>query len=166
VAHRREELRAADADRQYVADRLRDGLNEGRLDLGEYDDRLQQTYAARTYGDLDKVLADLPTVVPPDRAGVARSGWPPASQPGAPGVRPPVPPWLIAIWGTWLTTSVICFVIWALTGAHDYPWPIWVAGPWGALLLLRTLAALVSGDPASYAQSLQSRNRYRRRDRR
>ena len=42
----RDEMRAGDADRQAVADRLKTALDEGRLDLNEYDERLQKTYAA------------------------------------------------------------------------------------------------------------------------
>lgn len=56
--------RAGDADRQKVADRLRAALDEGRLDLGEYDERLQHTYAAKTYAELDVLLADIPGAAP------------------------------------------------------------------------------------------------------
>ena len=42
---------------------------------------------------------------------------------------------------------VVCTVIYLLTDLGGYFWPIWVAGPWGALLLLSTFGALVSGDP-------------------
>ncbi len=156
-------MRAADSDRQYVADRLRDALNEGRLDLGEYDERLQQTYAARTYGELDKLLGDLPTVVPPERAQLARTE--PVTPVGAPARTPGrMPPWLWAIWGGWVTVTLICVVIWALTGA-GYPWPVWVAGPWGAVLLARTIGAVASGDPHGYAKDHRERERQRRQER-
>ena len=153
-------MRAADADRQFVADRLKDALDEGRLDLGEYDERLQQAYAARTYGELDKLLNDLPTVRPAERSQVARTDPMPAA------ARSSGHPWLVAIWSGWLTTTLICFVIWTLTGAHGFPWPLWVAGPWGAILLARTLAAYASGDPAGHVQSEHVRDRDRHRDRR
>jgi hypothetical protein len=55
--------------------------------------------------------------------------------------------WLWAIWGSWLSAVVVCTVIYLLTDLGGYFWPIWVAGPWGALLLLSTFGALVSGDP-------------------
>jgi hypothetical protein len=42
------ELRAGDADRERVAERLRLALDEGRLNLHEYDERLQEAYAAKT----------------------------------------------------------------------------------------------------------------------
>ena len=63
----RDEMRAADADRQAVADHLKSALEEGRLDLHEYDERLQQAYAAKTYGDLKELLSDLPVDVPAQR---------------------------------------------------------------------------------------------------
>jgi hypothetical protein len=153
-------MRAADSDRQFVADRLKDALDEGRLDLGEYDERLQQAYAARTYGELDKLLNDLPTVRPAGRSQVARTD-PPAASARSSGHHP----WLVAIWSGWLTTTLVCFVIWALTGAQGFPWPLWVAGPWGAILLARTLAAFASGDPAGHVHAEGARDRERQRER-
>jgi hypothetical protein len=43
------ELRASDADREQVAEVLRDALAEGRLDMEEFEERLEATYKARTY---------------------------------------------------------------------------------------------------------------------
>jgi len=146
-------MRAADSDRQFVADRLRDALNEGRLDLGEYDDRLKEAYAARTYGELDKLLDDLPTVVPPERSQVATTA--PTGTPRPATGRRGMPPWLWATWGGWVTTSLICFVVWALTGM-GYPWPLWIAGPWGAVLLARTIGAFSSGDPEGHLAAATS----------
>lgn len=60
------ELRAADADRQAAAERLGGAVAEGRLDLDEYEERLQHAYAARTYGELDRLLADLPPTPAPE----------------------------------------------------------------------------------------------------
>src|SRR5262245_7487690 len=54
------QARAGDTDRQVVVDQVGIALREGRLDLAEYDERLRQAYAARTYGELDGLLADLP----------------------------------------------------------------------------------------------------------
>ncbi|GAA3335492.1 hypothetical protein GCM10020358_04030 [Amorphoplanes nipponensis] len=55
-----ETLRAADADRHKIADQLKSALDEGRLTLHEYDDRVRQAYAARTYAELLILVADLP----------------------------------------------------------------------------------------------------------
>jgi hypothetical protein len=52
--------RASDADRDRVADRLREHTGQGRLTLDEYAERVAAAYAAITRGDLDRLLADLP----------------------------------------------------------------------------------------------------------
>ena len=54
-------LRASDADREHVAERLRHAATEGRLLPDELDERLGATFAARTYGELDALVADLPS---------------------------------------------------------------------------------------------------------
>ncbi|GGN53577.1 hypothetical protein GCM10011579_011880 [Streptomyces albiflavescens] len=54
------ELRASDADRERVAEQLRDALAEGRLDMEEFEERLEATYKARTYGELTPITRDLP----------------------------------------------------------------------------------------------------------
>ncbi|MEU4479748.1 DUF1707 domain-containing protein [Micromonospora sp. NPDC023966] len=76
-------MRAADADREATAERLRVALEEGRLDLHEYDARLVRAYGAKTYADLDEVVADLPGPAPAQRAAVAPA--PPAPPPVAEG---------------------------------------------------------------------------------
>lgn len=53
-------LRAADADRESVARRLRDALRDGRLDVVEFDERTTAAYAARTLAELDELISDLP----------------------------------------------------------------------------------------------------------
>ncbi|MFD9329091.1 DUF1707 domain-containing protein [Streptomyces sp. NPDC060065] len=61
------ELRASDADREQVSEVLRDALAEGRLDMEEFEERLEATYKARTYGELAPITRDLPApgVTPP-----------------------------------------------------------------------------------------------------
>jgi uncharacterized protein DUF1707 len=53
-------LRASDADRDDVARRLRDAAGEGRLEPDELEERLDAALRARTYGDLQGLLVDLP----------------------------------------------------------------------------------------------------------
>ena len=53
-------LRASDEDRHRVAEVLRKAAGEGRIDLWELDERLEATYAAKTYADLVPLTADLP----------------------------------------------------------------------------------------------------------
>lgn len=54
-------LRAGDADRNRVAGILGTAYSEGRLSKDEYDVRLDSAMSARTFADLDRLLADLPT---------------------------------------------------------------------------------------------------------
>jgi hypothetical protein len=57
----RKTLRASDADREHVAERLRQAAAEGRLLAEELEQRLGETFKSRTYGELDAVVADLPS---------------------------------------------------------------------------------------------------------
>ncbi|WP_251093579.1 DUF1707 domain-containing protein [Streptomyces sp. Caat 7-52] len=59
------DLRASDADRERVAEVLRDALAEGRLDMDEFEERLESAYAARTYGELAPLTRDLPAAGAP-----------------------------------------------------------------------------------------------------
>ena len=56
----RDQLRAADADRDAIAEHLAASMSEGRLDADEYEQRLERAYAAKTYADLARLVADLP----------------------------------------------------------------------------------------------------------
>ncbi|GAA0284376.1 DUF1707 domain-containing protein [Streptomyces polychromogenes] len=66
-------MRASDADRERVVDRLRDAVAEGRLDMEEFEERLEAAYKSRTYAELEPLTRDLPA---PDAAPA-----PPASAP-------------------------------------------------------------------------------------
>ena len=54
------QLRISDQDRHHVAEVLREAAGEGRIDLDELDERLDATFAARTYADLVPITLDLP----------------------------------------------------------------------------------------------------------
>jgi hypothetical protein len=145
----REEMRAADSDRQAVADRLRTALDEGRLDLHEYDDRLQRTYVAKTYGDLEGLLADLPVPAPLDprqRAAehVSRR-------------------WLLHLWSGYVPAVAVTTAIWLISSIASeelvYFWPIWVAGPWGLILIWQTIGGLAAREPRKWQAKLDEAER-------
>jgi hypothetical protein len=72
-----EHIRASDADRDQVAERLREALAEGRLSPVEHEERLDTLYKAKTIGELAPIISDLPgpgTSVPYGFAGMERSG--------------------------------------------------------------------------------------------
>lgn len=140
-------MRASDADRERIAAILRDAHAEGRLTQDELMERLEATYAARTYQDLDQVILDLPNA----RSGgqVARlrpgpvSAPGPAAQPVRQKTRRAARVALNAGWWIWGTVVAINVVIWMLVsvaaGLQPF-WPIWVAGPWGVVMLAGELA--------------------------
>ena len=53
-------MRASTADRERAVDVLKAAFAEGRLDHGEYAERVGQVYASRTYAELARLTADLP----------------------------------------------------------------------------------------------------------
>ncbi|PWV44655.1 MULTISPECIES: DUF1707 SHOCT-like domain-containing protein [Nocardiopsis] len=55
-----EHIRASDADRDQVAERLREALAEGRLSPVEHEERLDTLYRAKTIGELSPIISDLP----------------------------------------------------------------------------------------------------------
>jgi hypothetical protein len=77
-------IRVGDADRDATATQLREHYAAGRLTLDELNERLEQTFTARTGTDLNAVMRDLPSL---DGAR-ARAGGPAADSPlGAPLLR-------------------------------------------------------------------------------
>ncbi|WP_228981781.1 DUF1707 domain-containing protein [Streptomyces sp. DH12] len=53
-------MRASDADRDRVADILAEALAQGRLDAEEHAERIDATYRAKTLGELEPLVGDLP----------------------------------------------------------------------------------------------------------
>ena len=144
-------LRAADADRAAVATVLGQHMSAGRLTVDEYDERLARTYAAKTYGELEELTADLPATVPAPRTestlpAVAETAHVPAHRGG----------WDADSWRSWATTAAIVITIWAATSLANweflYFWPIWVIGPWGAILLVQTLSGRRDDGPEKRRQ--------------
>jgi hypothetical protein len=123
-------IRASDADRDRVATLLREHHAAGRLTAQEFGERLDKAFQARTVGELDELLKDLPGIdlyrlpdaplIRQPRQAQARGGHGRSAA------------WRV-VWGSWFTVTLVCFVVWALSGG-GYVWPLWVAGPWGAVL--------------------------------
>ena len=126
----RDEMRAGDADRKAVADQLKTALDEGRLDLSEYDERLQKTYSAKTFGDLNGLLDDLPGTVPPEHSQVQAYRAPSDSSCSAPGPQHPGNrlAWLAPGLGIFLVCTAI-YLITSIGSGFHYFWPIWTLIP-------------------------------------
>lgn len=157
------QMRIGDTERNVVVQRLQTALGEGRLDIGEFDERLAQVYAARTFGDLQPITADLPVTsstatapVSMDKDSMSRGATPRRDRQrarhgnlhgrdrnGDIHRRGGTDAWLFWAWRAWAIAVSVNVVIWLFVslGNQDlaYFWPMWVAGPWGALLLVNTL---------------------------
>lgn len=124
--------RASDAERNAIVTQLGTHLADGRLDLAEYDQRVAQVYATTTRDQLDVVLSDLPPLTEQQQSAAA------ARKPA-----PRIPVWQRVEAGSWLGVSLVVLVIWGLisltAGELTYFWPMWVIGPWGAVLVFRML---------------------------
>ncbi|GGK77885.1 hypothetical protein Sme01_43810 [Sphaerisporangium melleum] len=125
------DMRASDGDRDRVAAVLREHCAQGRLTMEEFNERLELVYAGRTYGDLQKLTADLPDI--------DLNTLPAAQAPEQRRVAK-MHPGLKAAWTSWASAFGVCSVIYAMTDFGGYFWPMWVGGPWGVILLVSTLS--------------------------
>ena len=108
---------ASDGDREQVAERLRAASAEGRLTAEELEERLERAFSARTAGELEPLVADLPAAErAPAPARRRRRG------PDRDHLR------------AYIAVNLLLVAIWALTGA-GYFWPIWPILGWGLFVL-------------------------------
>jgi hypothetical protein len=147
-------IRASDEDRDRTVSLLREHHAAGRLTPEEFNDRIDQALEAKTLGELDELMSDLPAIDLyrlPHAALQRRPGTPGSDSLSGALIRSQgdlaasgrfSPAWLAA-WGSWLSVSLLCLVIWVIAGASGFPWPVWVAGPLGAILIGRW----ISGSP-------------------
>jgi hypothetical protein len=142
-------IRASDADRERTATLLREHHAEGRLTAEEFSDRLDRALTAKTIGELDALLADLPGI---DLYRLPAAGI----RPAPPGARRPrsgdgvldrrspgaVSPQRVATWAAWAGISALLFVAWlglglVSGGAAWVPWFLLVVVPWGMVIARR-----------------------------
>ena len=122
-------LRAGDSDRDRTIVLLREAFAQGRLTDVEFNERLTLAAAARTFGELEVLTDDLPLqAVTPAVVDIDELEHRRLARRNS--------------WIVWFTTGVIVTLVWLLTGRSDdgwsFFWPIWVIGPWGIVLLVRT----------------------------
>ena len=133
-------IRASDQDREHTAATLGRHYADGRLTLEEFQERLDRAYAARTLGELDDLMTDLPRTglgQLPSRSGAS----PPLPERRAPGtVQPPVGRHA-ALWEFWAGITIGFFAVWLISGATGGPWFLWLAVPLGFIMLRRWLRA-------------------------
>lgn len=135
---RRPEQRASDSDRDVVAEDLRDAFSEGRLDSDEYERRLGAVWEARTYGELDRLTADLPQPLQREQRKAQEEQEHAVAERKRREWRD-----YLDEWQSWLVASVIMIGIWGISsvasGELQNFWPIWPVGIWGLVLLVSGL---------------------------
>jgi hypothetical protein len=107
-------LLASDFERDAAAERLRQAATEGRLTPEELDERLGRAFGARTRGELDVLVADLPA---PRRR----------PRPAGRRRRPEL--------AVFVPVSLLLIGIWALSGMGSF-WPAWPILGWGFFVLM------------------------------
>jgi DUF1707 SHOCT-like domain len=136
-------LRASDADRERTAQLLREHHAVGRLTAEEFDERLNKVFVAKTLGELDELLADLPAIdlyqlpsagIRPFRRG---GSGPRLDRRGDESLSS-----LAAPWSTWATCSALLVAVWVvmgmmLGGLAWVPWFALIVGPWALSLVMR-----------------------------
>ena len=125
-------LRVSDAERDAAVASLRGHYETGRLTLDEFNDRVDEVYAARTDVQLDAALRELPRpAVAPDHPTPARRAR----------RRPPWQRWMLS---RFVFVNGICISVWAASGA-GYFWPVWVLIGTGALSAKHAMASASHG---------------------
>jgi hypothetical protein len=108
------DMRASDAERDVIVADLGQHFQDGRLDHAEFDQRVTAALAARTRGQLDTLLADLPPAAP-----APPSGRVPQGQPGPRGGPPRV-----------LALLPLALAVLFITAAASHGWHHGGAGGW------------------------------------
>ncbi|KIH96602.1 hypothetical protein LP52_23820 [Streptomonospora alba] len=128
----RDELRASDADRDAVALRLSDALSDGRLDLAEYQSRLDSAMGARTVGELAPLTTDIPAPGSPgngpvDLAHTGRENAPPSWRERT------------GKWNTWMGGAGVMITVWLVSSiaAGDLQgfWPAMPLAIWALVII-------------------------------
>jgi hypothetical protein len=129
-------LRASHADREQVIDVLKAAFVQGRLTKDEFDLRVGQVLASRTYGDLDALTADIPGEVTSARPSAEHASEPgrvlsfkTASRVGAVGAGPSMASAAVVLVQSSAVPAVTGVLLVGLTG-------LLVAGLLAALLML------------------------------
>ena len=128
------DVRVSDRERDAVVDVLREQAGIGRLTLGEFEERLDEVYSAKTRRDLREALRELPVeplppAVPVTRAGSGSSSSSPAAAReddlSDAALRRRYRARMRNDLSGFLVPNFVCNMIWIM-GDAGYWWPGWV----------------------------------------
>ena len=150
-------IRASDADRDRIATALRENLAEGRLTTEEFDDRLDKALAAKTLGELQGLMADLPGTGISRRADAS----PDRAEGNPPSKRSRLYPARRTAWELLFTFGVLVLVIFLISGAHASLAFLWVVAALAVLIVARRITG---GRARSERRPARRRRSHRRGD--
>jgi hypothetical protein len=142
-------IRASDADRERVTARLRDHYAEGRLTSEELDERTSAALHAKTFGDLRRVMTDLPDPVLVPQA--------------APGLRPSGPSWMARRRGPrFLPVAMVLLLVallapgpgWVLFAFFKVVLLFWLVTGLVSFLFARRFRHRMPGGPGGYSSGM------------
>jgi hypothetical protein len=142
-------IRASDADRERVTARLRDHYAEGRLTAEELDERTSAALHAKTFGDLRRVMTDLPDPVLVPQA--------------APGLRPSGPSWMARRRGPrFLPVAMVLLLVallapgpgWVLFAFFKVVLLFWLVTGLVSFLFARRFRHRMPGGPGGYSSGM------------
>jgi hypothetical protein len=128
------EMRIGSPERTALSEILRGSVDQDYIDLEEYEKRVDVLMAAKTWGEAEVVLRDLPAYQRVLKA--QEDAFVPEKQ--------RTPEWVKWLWAGITIPIGIVTGIWAfvyfLSGSHQYLWPIWVVIPLGVVATVLTVA--------------------------
>jgi hypothetical protein len=121
-------IRISDADRERITERLREHFADGRLSADELEERITAALSAKTYGDLRRLMADLP-----DAAPVPPRQWEP-------------PPWVGRRGGiAWRGPRILPLALLLLVAALVIPGAGWIFLAFVKVVFVLWLVACLAG---------------------
>jgi hypothetical protein len=130
-------IRASDADRDRAAALLREHHAAGRLTAEEFNERMDKALEAKTLGELDELLADLPAIdlyrLPHESVRRRPPGTRRSLMPNDPTGLTRFTPGTVAM-GAWAVATAALVAIWAVAAVVDggtwFPWWTVIVLPW------------------------------------
>ncbi len=138
-------IRASDADRDRTTALLREHHAAGRLTAEEFTERMDAAFDAKTLGELEELMADLPVIDLyrlPDESLRRPSELPHSSLvPRDTGASPArFPPGTVAV-GAWAVVGGALIALWAVAAVIGigtwFPWWLLIVIPWAWIMIRR-----------------------------
>lgn len=144
-------LRISNADREQAIERLQQALDEGRIDLNEFDERTKGVYDAKTNAELDILFDDLPLdraedrsvntidLTPEEQSRREKAVQQRVRKRGAPPILKPLVVVACITTAIWLLSSVS-------SGELQNFWPVWPIGIMSAVALAQWITGETEDD--------------------